>query len=178
MTDPEPSPKPAAQLRTMRIILVALCLGVLGFLAVALVVRSNQVNPPPPAVPLISYVGIAFAAGMLLLVWVVPAFFEAAWRRQIARGSWPVDSRTGGGPPPDEVSRWWALYQTRMLIRAAPVESAAFLNLIAYLVEGQAFSLGIAVGLLLVLVSQFPTREGVERWIDAQRDRVAQEPRE
>src|SRR5262249_15847899 len=124
----------------------------------------------------ISYVGIAFAAGVLLLVGLLTSLMETGWRRQIARGNWPVlDSRAGEGQPSDDVWRWWTLYQTRMLIRAAPVEGAAFLNLIAFLVEGQAFSLGIALGLLLVLILQFPTRDGVERWIETQRERIAQE---
>jgi hypothetical protein len=173
MTDPEPSPTLSARLRTMRIILVALCLGVLGMLVIVLTMGFNR---PPPVVPVISYVGLALAVGMLLFMWVVPGFIEAAWRRQIARGNWPVaNSRADEEHPSDDDSRWWMLYQTRMLIRAAPVEGAAFFNLIAFLVAGQAFSLGIALGLLLVLISLFPTRDGVARWIETQRERVAQE---
>ena len=46
------------------------------------------------------------------------------------------------------MSRWWVLYQTRMLIRAAPVEGAAFLNLIAYLVEGQSPARFVGIALI------------------------------
>jgi hypothetical protein len=42
------------------------------------------------------------------------------------------------------------------------------LQLIAYLTEGQPFSLGLGLGFLVLLLVRFPTRDGLERWLTNQ----------
>ncbi len=102
------------------------------------------------------------------------AGMEPAWRRSVAGGKWPVDSRPPWGPQPEPGSAeaWWALYQTRCILGAAPLEGAAFFQLIAYYLEGLPLYLGLAGGLLVLLLLRFPTRHGVESWVTAQREMV------
>ena len=57
------------------------------------------------------------------------------------------------------------------------IEAAAFLQLIAYFIEGRPFSLGLALGLLVLMAGRFPTRAGVARWAAAQQARIDEERR-
>jgi hypothetical protein len=165
--EPEPF---AARLRVMRIVHGALCLGVVIFAVVVVLARMDVVplggaaQLLPPAVPLVSYIGVAFAGIIFAVFLILPGILESAWRKQVGRPG------SDGGAP----DQWWALYQTRLIMRSALLEGAAFFQLIAYLIEGQPWSLGVGLGLLVVLLTQFPTRGGVEWWVESQRDLARQ----
>jgi hypothetical protein len=149
----------------MRIVLGALCVGVLT--AAAVLIWLRQVAPPPqPEFPVLSFVALGFAAFMAVFSAALPVFLQAAWRRQLRRQAGP--------PATGPEDAWWARYQTRLILQAAPLEGAAFLQLIAYHQEGLPVSLAVAGGLLLCLLMLFPTRDGVERWVATQRDLAQQ----
>jgi hypothetical protein len=125
-------------------------------------------------VPLLTFVGLGFAAFMAVGSVVLPLVVQASWRRGARRqgGGTPVDPRTGRALGPEEA--WWARYQTRLILQGALLEGATFYQLIAYRFEGLPVSLAVAAGLFLCLLMLFPTRAGVERWAAAQRDLVEQ----
>ena len=52
------------------------------------------------------------------------------------------------------------------------------MNLCAYLLEGEPWSLGIAAAFFLCLAAQFPTEGGVRRWTERQREAIEQLRRE
>src|SRR4051812_36302004 len=110
MSDPGAVGTPELRLRTMRVVVGALCAGVLSFAAIAVWVRTSGGTPPPPT-PLISYVSLAFAGVAVLLALFLPGALAASWRRQVAREGGAVP------PPPGEPTgtdlRWWGFFQTR-----------------------------------------------------------------
>jgi hypothetical protein len=161
MAGPDPSAALEQRLRTMRVLLVALCVGVLGMAAVMVWLRDAAPLPPPPGVPVLSFVGLGLAAFLAVGSVVLPLVLQATWRRASRQG-----------PGADEA--WWGRYQARLLFQAALLEGATFFQLIAYRIEGLPVSLGVAGGLFLCLLLLFPTRPGVERWVAAQRDLAGQ----
>jgi hypothetical protein len=167
MAGPDPSAALDQRLRTMRVLLVALCAGVLGMAAVMVWLREAAPLPPPPGVPVLSFVGLGLAAFLAVGSVVLPLVLQATWRRGYRQGA-------GAGRPPGGDEEWWGRYQARLLFQAALLEGAAFFQLIAYRIEGLPVSLGVAGGLFLCLLTLFPTRPGVERWVAAQRDLVEQ----
>jgi len=178
MSDEDHSPSVQMQLQTMRIIHAALLLGCLIFAVIAIVVRARE-NRPVPEQPMLSFVGLALAGVMGLAVLVVPNAVTANWRQKIARGIDPL-STTRPSPPqatPGQSVSWWGLYQTRMIITAAMLEGVIFFVLIAYLIEGPLWNLGIAALFLVALALLFPTRERVERWIRTQQELVEEQKR-
>jgi hypothetical protein len=161
MNDPSGPDPYAGRLRVMRILHAALCLGVLFFLVIVLAL--GPLIQPPPAVPLVSYILAGFAVVSCALAWLMPRVAPVSAGRQ-----------PGIKQQASDRDRWWGLYQTRLLLRCAPLEGGAFAQFIAYLLEGQPFSLGLGLALLLLLALQFPTRDRVEAWAEAQEERARQ----
>jgi hypothetical protein len=178
MTGEEPFPGAAARLRAMRIIHGALVASSLTFAVIAFVL-GQQGLLPPVADAILAYVGAAFAAVIALASLVLPPLIAAGWRRQVARGVSPVAAvrayRPGYEMPAvGSDPHWWGLYQTQFLIRAALLESAVFFLLVAYLMTGAGWTLGVAAFFLLWLALLFPTLGRVQRWVQAQKDLTAQ----
>ena len=158
---------PPVVLRTMRIIHAALCLGVVMLTVVLVVMRHTQ--KVQADVPVMIYVGIAFAVMNIAAAWVVPASMDREMRKRILRSEGtPVNTD-------DPQASWAMLYQSRLIVRCALLEGAAFFQPIAYLLAGHPISLVVLGILFLLLVLQFPTAERVRAWIDRQRDQLEQE---
>jgi hypothetical protein len=164
VTGPDAEQLLAAHLRTLRIIVGALLAGAATFAGIAIFLRAQGHMPPPPGVPIVSYVALGFGAIDLIARAVVPSAVVAGMRK-----GWAI-------APEVPLGNWLGLYVTRTIIGAALLEGATFMFLISYLLEGAPWALAAGVvfwGLLALL--QFPTRDGVERWVDAQREALQQE---
>lgn len=138
------------QVRVMQIIVFALAMGVVTLgLVVLLVVgpSERQEVPGKEFEPFISYVGAAAAVVCTVVGVVLP--------RQMSR----------------QMPHTVETYQTTLIIGAALFEGPAFLNVMAYMLEGQAFSLAIAAVLLVFILLLFPTASRVEEWIENHRRR-------
>jgi hypothetical protein len=166
MASPDDLDPFALPLRTGRILIAAMVLGATTFLGITLVLRNAGNMPPPPPLPIVSYVGIGFALTILVAYAVVPNQIAATARKQL-----PREARSGQVP----VARLTGLYLTRLIIAAALLESIVFMELIAYLLEGQLFSLGLGAVFLIGLALQFPSRGRVEQWIERQHEILNQE---
>ena len=59
------------------------------------------------------------------------------------------------------------VFSGRNLLQKAPLEGAAFLNILAYIVEQSIWSLGIATILLAAMLSTFPTRTRLDHFIES-----------
>ena len=57
-------------------------------------------------------------------------------------------------------------YQTSAIVAAALLEGAAFVNVIAYLLEGNPISLGIGGALAVAILLSIPSSSSLEGWID------------
>jgi hypothetical protein len=166
MSQTAPEPGPEARVRTMQIIVMALAAGLLMFFVLALFLRGQGQFGPPPDVPVISYVMIAFAAVDSIASAVVPGISLAAARRKLAE----EPRRPEGDPSP----RWYGLCQTILILRIALLEGAAFGLLVAYLLEGRLWTALLALVLLAAVAAHFPTRSRVDAWVERQRSLAEQ----
>ncbi|QDU58415.1 hypothetical protein [Aeoliella mucimassa] len=172
----------ANQVRAMQIIVLALAMGIFtfGVVVIGLGLTDQQpevaINPPTLEEPLeqpagengeavdgelaapgnelpadeqeqwgpfIAYLAIGFAMIATVLGFIVP---------QVIAARSPATIGT---------------YQSTLIVGCALFEGAAFFNLIAYMLEGQLYSLVIAALLMLCILSRFPTVAKVEEWLEA-----------
>ena len=131
----------------MQIIVLAMVAGVITFGLVVQIVVGPDVRP---GTPFLMYVGLLMACVMIPTAWIVPEL--------MSRGLPPVAGS----------------YQVKLIVGLALLEGAAFLNLVAYLLEGRTLSLWMAVLLAGLLAMRFPTVAGVENWLEG-RKRVTED---
>ncbi len=160
--------------RTCQIIVAALIMGVVSFLAIivlflpaqGLMVAAPGGGAPGPApadsaLPLITYIAVAMGLADLALSFVIPSFSVIKARREIAqRGA----SKIKG----DDTGALAQVYQTQLIIGAAMLEGGAFFAAIAYMLERNPIALGMALVLLVVLAALFPIRDRISTWLDHQ----------
>src|SRR5262245_31451179 len=125
----------------MQIIVGAMAAGVVSFFGVISIIGPTGGRQPGDT-PMLTYTGVAFAV-IGLVVWsVLPNLLSKQARKSVLEG----DTR-----------RLATNFQTRLIIGCALLEGVAFVNIIAYMIEGQGVSLIIAGVLVLLLLSQIPT---------------------
>ena len=161
-----------AQLRTMRIIHLALCTGVVVLAGVLIFVRTRQPREPAD-MPTLVPVGAVLTAAALGMAAFLPGATAAGFRRRMRDGALPPWLPPALAADPEALLR--AQYQVVLLQRCAPLEGAAFYWLIVYFLENQPAFLGAAGGLLVLLLLQFPTRRGVHAFVERQRELIEQE---
>jgi len=165
-------------LRIMQIIASALLLGVVIFLAIALVIVSNQANGPgiAPAgnLPMISVAAVILLAVQAPLAFIVPSLQTRTALRQIASGTWQLPPGANATAFSTDAVKLLAVRQTTMVVSLALLESAAFLGGIAYLLEAQPFALGVVLVVILLMVMNFPTEGRVRGWLEWQTDQLAE----
>lgn len=145
--------------QTVQIICAALAGGVVMFAAV---VSVAGLAPDPPAGQMLSLMGLVFGVASVFGRIVVPGIVPVP-PTKLNMGDADASEAT-------EVNRralaLFAIYQTQMIIGLAILEGAAFFNVIAYMLEGNVWSLGAAGGLIVVMLLTFPTRSRVAFWIE------------
>jgi len=187
MTDPD-----ALQpiIRTCQIIVGALIVGVMTFLAIVLFAIPPLLNPAPAfpgegaggaaiaapgnsSLPVISYLAVAVGLMDLVLSFVVPRMNADRARRQMALEG-PTAITKGGPSEPKQLypagytGKLAQLYQTQLIIGSALLEGAAFFATIAYMLERNPLALATAIVLLGTLAARFPTSDRVNAWLDRQ----------
>ncbi len=65
----------------------------------------------------------------------------------------------------ESLDDWIGVFRSKMTVGMALCEGGAFFNFIAYFIDQQLMSLGVAVLLMVRLVSQMPTASGLESWV-------------
>jgi hypothetical protein len=152
------------RLLPMRIIAMAMPLAAVIALGIFLLVRMQGQFPPPPNPPLLTALAFGFGILNLLIYMVISRQVAASNRQRLAR------TQAGGDP-----GEWLGVYQSRLISLLAMLEGGTFFFLIAYLLEGLLISLAGAGVLLLGMLTHFPTRSGIENWIQKQRELAQQE---
>jgi hypothetical protein len=180
--------------RTCQIIVGALIMGVVFFLAITMFLVSPAMNPAPvpaggeaggaallgpagPELPLITYIAVALSVAGLVLSFIVPNIFVTNARRQIAKGTWtPPATRDPSPPariyPAGDTGKLAMLYQTQLIIGSALCEGMAFFATIAYLLERNPMALVTAIVLIGGLIARFPTADRVNAWLDQQQSKL------
>jgi len=170
------------QAMVSQIIAFALVAGVTTFLGITLVIRSTGgkglLAPDPwniaPPSAIISLLSVVLAVIVTALSFVVPNTIAANMRRQFAKGKFPT---IGPDSPPikDAMSAFRMIHQLRMIVGLAMLEGAAFLCVIAFMLEGRLPPLIAAGTLILLMVSRFPTRERIDRFVEDQQAKLLED---
>lgn len=147
------------RVRALRVIAVALVVGVLAFAGVAVALWVLKVAPVQPNAepPIVSYV----AAGMLLLMAALSLFVPNLVASNAARQSPPANL--------DRLTALLNIHQGKEIIGLAMLESAAFFSLVAFILEGRPWTPALTAAALGLMMIRFPTTGKIENWIDSQR---------
>lgn len=142
----------------------AMILGILVFLGFVLLSRERAdfAVADSSRLPVISYAAAGFGLVALLALMVLLSKSDGLVRRMVAATQIK---------PALEVVLARAMLVRGILI-AAPLEAAALFNLVAYMLDGRAISIGATGVILLALASQFPTPDRASRWIERQKGRL------
>src|SRR5262249_25088243 len=106
--------------------------------------------------------------------------FRCSSRPKLGGQLHPGHGRRRQGPrnfptPTTDAERLWIVFQNRLIIGLALLEGATFFLLIAYLAEGSFLALVPAWVFIIAMLMQFPTRVGVERWVEEQQQLLQEE---
>ncbi|NOY40548.1 MAG: hypothetical protein GXP26_01750 [Planctomycetes bacterium] len=152
----------------LQIITVAMATGVLVFAGVVMLLFQDDGQQDKDFQPLITYVAAAFGIVALLSATVVPRLMDANTRKNFLAGNLPQMKNQMPPAETGEVGLLVAMYQVRLIVGVAILEGAAFFNVIANMLEGQAISLAMVALLLVAIFFNFPTRSSIENWIAMQ----------
>jgi len=162
--------------RTLQVIVGAMVIGCLAFLAVAVAAGPQTADSAPGDHVLLTYLALAWVLVSLVAGSVVAGVVAASGRRRLA------GDPTAGGPPgrptasPEAPpSSLTGLFSTGTIIRSAVLEGGALFAVVAYLVEGHRLALvAAAVGVAALLVG-FPTEGRFREWAERQQEHIARE---
>ena len=148
---------------TLQIITAALATGIVIFAVVVMLITAGPGKEN--AQPVITIIGIVATLLALVAGLAVPRIMTRRVQRALVTGK--LSPSNSAAIPADlgEVGLLAGIYQTRTILGHAIFEGAAFLNLMAYMMEGQIIALACAALLLVAIVSRFPTRGAIENWI-------------
>jgi len=170
-------------LKTCRLILAALVIQLVSFLFIAVFFIPEHVIPgatEPPPFSLTSSRDLPLTRNSLLFaLFIVPAslllprIVATSVRRALARGQW--------APPPGvqgdlgDYGKLAYLYQIPFITGTAVIAGAAFVSLIAYMVERQSIALALTILLIGLVAAEFPTLGRVISWTESQQDLLSQD---
>ncbi len=153
----------AGFLRVAQIIVGALAFGVVAFMVVAFLV-SGGLKPLRTELT-ISVLMAIISIALLVARLIVPALTTRNECQKIGR-------RTKSSSPPGspetsahDQEKLLGAYLSRTIVAAAILEAAAFLNLVAFFMEGQVYSLLLAGFMIFCILAGFPTRGRLASWL-------------
>ena len=167
--------------RTLRIIVPSMAGGVLIFLALVVFVFNPGANRAAEggaeaggaaenALPILTYLAVAGLVGAVVARFVVVPVIVNANRQQLAQD---VDKQK---KDPGGVERTLAgTFQTVTIIGVALLEGAAFLAVIAYMIERSPIALGVALVLAAGILAHIPSVGRARSWVDQQTRRLEEE---
>lgn len=162
------------RLRTAQIVIGMLVLGVLLFAAVLLVLGATGWEPPvsePGPLPLswiLAFVAVVQAPVFLILR---TALLGRA-RQGIAAGTWPMAAADPDLREAGDAGRLFQAWFHATIVLCAGLEAAALMCLVAFLIEGQSWTLALGGAFGLALAMQMPSREGMDRRLGAELEAV------
>jgi hypothetical protein len=161
-----------AKVRIQKIIVAALGMGCIAFLAIALVVASQK---QPMAQPMLSYIALAFLATGIVPWIIMPGMIVSQGRKKIFQEQIQPYSQIISNNPEEKKEKetqiaisLLGLYQTKKIIACALLEGPAFFLIIAYMLEGSYLALVAAIVLIVMIFLQMPFTGIVNNWIENQ----------
>jgi hypothetical protein len=151
----ERRPSETVPFKTVQIVAGALIAGPLIFSGITYAIPQGQ----PPGDQFLAYFAIGFS---LIALVVSPIASSVAGTQSLRR----LESQGAGLSNLD----FFGVLQTRVIVRSAVLEGAAFFCCIAYLSTRQWWTLGMVFMLLAVMAILFPTRGRFDNWVREQRE--------
>ena len=149
----------------LRIIVVALAMGVLAFAAYVAVQNAGK---PQNVGTNVHYLGLALSVPMLLAAFIVPRLTPKTMP-VLPTGQQPAD------PEVAEAMGIFAAIQTSTIIGCAILEGTAFLNLVLYMINVELVHAAIAAFCVILILAQFPVNSRIEQRIEDQLRRQREE---
>lgn len=147
----------SAMLRISRIITLALIQGVVIFAVLVLFINQMQLNG---AAGRMTWLSVGFAGLMIVNMMIIPGLVTTA---QLQRFS-AADLRDRSEQEQCELV--YPAFQTQLLVACALAEGAAMFCVVSYLIERNWMSLAAAGVMVMLMAMRFPTRAGVEFWLE------------
>lgn len=139
--------------RNARIITAGMMSGIVVFAVIATALLLGK----EPGEPLIGYLAAAFGLLALVVRFIVPERIVSAQRRQLCE-------RLKDSPGDPSAEALGSMFQTKTVLENAVLEFAAFFALVACIVTGHLWVLGVAAVMLIVMALLFPSRSQFEHW--------------
>jgi hypothetical protein len=163
--------------RTLQIIVGALAFGVVMFMAVVLYMETHN---PPAAAPtehIFSYTALGMAVAVAIAWLIVPGIVAGRMRQSVIDGrssQWGLVKNMPNAAELGDVDPLAGIYQTRTIIGVAMLEGVAFYSVAAYMLGHDRLALYVAIALLVLILSQFPTVSRLESWLESELTNIEQ----
>ncbi len=163
----------------MQLILFGLLSGSLFFAAVVVFLAKSQDPVAAGAAHPVTTLGLIAGIAALVAQPILTTIIRDRAQKQAA--ALPIDDDAfvakpaGPGAPREQLGALVGGYQVALIVSAAVLEGAVFLNLIAYLLEQFPWSLAMAGLLWVAMATKFPTAGRVASWVEQTRRRIAEE---
>jgi hypothetical protein len=148
----QPQLNQAGVVRIGQVVTGAMIGGLLFFAAIAFANGQGQ----PPGDPMLAYVAIGFSAVCVIVSLIVPGIAASQTLRRL------------GADTSD--NKYYAAFQTQLIIRAGLLEGPGFLCGVAYMVTHIWWTLGLMFGLIALMAAFFPTKGRLSDWMRERRD--------
>lgn len=173
------------RVRVLRIVIVAMLIGIMALLAVAWSTLSDSQRKAAALArkPTLSTLSAGLAGAAILGSILVPAMLTKVNRQRIAAArtgptSTPpwvrAESPSGSDPLKSEVGmQVGAAEFSNRILSVALLEGAAMLGGVAYMNEGRTWVLGPVALVLLVMVGRIPTESGFRHLVETEMQAVS-----
>jgi hypothetical protein len=179
MADPDAQDRLGQAVRMLQLITVAMVMGVVTFLMVAMVLRATgtAAMPKEGAQPVVTFVAVIMAVVMLVAQSIVPGLMVKAGRQKLAqaRPGPGDDGADAMSKPNGEAQELIRIFASMTIVGIAMIEAPALLAVVAFMIEGKQLALLLAVGLVIILGYRIPTKIRAADWMDLQRRQLEQE---
>lgn len=159
------------RLRAMQMIVVAMALGIVIFLAVAEFspIERSEEQDADDSWAMLTIVAVVAGVMSLPMGLLLPTVIVKVGRDKIAHAS---THATGDSPGSDTSGQLQHLFQIRVFATVAVFEGAAFLAGVAYLLEHQVPALIVAGAMIVCILIQAPTHDRFRHWVENQSRRI------
>ncbi len=181
---PDSDAKIMERLRPLQLIVAALALGAVMFLAIVLVMPVEAEDQPTGAdkSPIITYVALAHGLASAIAASLFSALLTRYGRGRVvaesaASSASPSFAKTSVLRPDvsDHTSALLGIFFTKTLIAAAIMEGAALFLGIAYMLERETPAVILAAALPVVMLARMPTKDRTKQWVEEQDRRLREE---
>ena len=166
----------AKQARILGVIVAALVTGCLIFLLTTISIGQFG-KPPDGPVPVMAYTVCGLLAMVAVLWVVIMKVIAAKARHEIVNGTYetfdPRQTAATAGDVAERDARYLLpVYQLKTIMSAAIFEGLGFFATIAYLIERNPISLGVAIAMIVGVAAHFPTQGRIVGWVQRQLEAV------